>query len=68
LVWPALAAGRADEALGGVQAAPFEYAALLNAESPAKRAKDAPAPGERQAPPPVPSGCPFRDGKLDLIV
>jgi hypothetical protein len=67
LAWPALAAGGAGDALGGAQAAPFKYAAPLAAESPSKRAKDAPAPGERQAPP-VPRGCPFRDGKLDLIV
>jgi hypothetical protein len=31
-------------------------------------AKDDPAPGEQQTPPPPPSGCPFRDGKLELIV
>jgi hypothetical protein len=34
---------------------------------PGLRAKDAPAPSESQAPPP-PSGCPFRDGELELIV
>jgi hypothetical protein len=31
------------------------------------RAKDAPAPSESRTPPP-PSGCPFRDGELELIV
>jgi len=57
LALPALAEG----------GSPLKYAAPLNAESPSKRAKDEPAPSER-APAPVPSGCPFRDGKLELIV
>jgi hypothetical protein len=68
LAGPAIAEVGAGDALSGAQAAPFEYAAPLDAESPSKRAKRDPAPSERQAPPPVPSGCPFRDGKLDLIV
>jgi hypothetical protein len=45
----------------------LESAAPLVAETPAKGAKGEPAPEERQAPPPAPSGCPFRDGKLELI-
>jgi hypothetical protein len=36
-------------------------------DAPAKGAKGEPAPQEQQAPPPAPSGCPFRDGKLELI-
>jgi hypothetical protein len=65
LALPALAEEGAGDSFGR---APFKYAAPLNAESPSKRAKDESAPSKRQAPPPLPSGCPFHDGKLDLIV
>lgn len=30
-------------------------------------ANDNPASGEQKSPPPAPNGCPFRDGKLELI-
>jgi hypothetical protein len=68
LALPALAEGGAGDTLRRAQASPFKYAAPLNAESPSKAAKDEPAPSERQSPAPAPSGCPFRNNKLELIV
>jgi hypothetical protein len=68
LALPVLAEGGAGDAFGRAQASPFKYVAPLNAESPGKRAKDESMPSERQAPAPVPSGCPFRNGKLELVV
>ncbi len=63
LVAPALAW---DEASGTGAVPVVELAAPVGSEG--LQAKDDPAPGERQAPRPAPSGCPFRDGKLELIV
>ena len=67
LALPALAQDGAGDRPDGAFAPSLESAAPLVAETPAKRAKGEPAPEERQAPPPAPSGCPFRDGKLELI-
>ncbi len=60
----AVVPARADD---GVSAPAPRHAAPLAAGTPGKGAKDEPAPQERPAPP-APNGCPFRDGKLDLIV
>jgi hypothetical protein len=65
LVLPALAESGTGEGTG--TAAPvYEYAAPIAPDG--LRAKGNTAPGERQVPTPAPSGCPFRDGKLELIV
>ena len=46
----------------GRQAAPFSAAA------PEQRADEQPTPQERRTlSPPAPTGCPFRNGKLELI-
>jgi len=63
LTLPALAGAVAETQSTGARS--FRYAAPLAAEPPGKRAKDA-APDEKQTPPP--SGCPFRNGKLELMV
>jgi hypothetical protein len=63
LVAPALAQ---DEVPGVGLAPAYDFAVPAGSES--LNAKDDPVPGERQVPRPAPSGCPFRDGKLELIV
>ncbi len=68
LALPALAAQEtarpATAALSHERAAPLKP--QRPATRPALRADSAPA--EQQPPPPAPSGCPFRDGKLELMV
>lgn len=67
LTVPGLAAAGGGRVQGG--AAPtLKYAAPLMAETEGKRAKGEAVPSEQKAPPPAPSGCPLRDGKLELIV
>jgi len=63
LVAPALAQ---DEVPGFGPAPGYDFAAPAGSEG--LSAKDDPVPSERQLPRPAPSGCPFRDGKLELIV
>ncbi len=67
LAVPALAA---DGATGQAsEAAPaYENAAPLADEGDGTRALGKTAPAEQQVTPPAPSDCPFRDGKLELIV
>jgi hypothetical protein len=60
LALPALAQGAGN-------APAFKYVAPLTTQGQSMGAKN-PAPGEQQTPPPAPDGCPFRDGKLQLLV
>jgi len=46
----------------------YEYLVPAASQGGLFAAKDDPAPGEQQTPQPAPSGCPFRDGKLELMV
>ncbi len=39
-----------------------------SAKSHSLRTQSESVPGEQQPPPPAPNGCPFRDGKLELMV
>ncbi len=67
LAWPALAQSGTDDAHGAAGVLPtFEYAVPGATET--LPAKDGAEPGQQQVPTPAPSGCPFRDGKLELIV
>ncbi len=61
LAWPALAQGGTEDGRRAVVLPTYDYAV------PGVRAKDEAGSGE-QTPAPAPSGCPFRDGKLELIV
>jgi len=69
LALPAAAQGAfGEDAAGSPPARPqLQYAAPLSPEPPAKRAREDVAPKEQQQPE-APSGCPFRNQKLELIV
>ena len=66
LISPALAQGGSGDASGGAVVLPtFEYAVPTATQT--LPAKNDVAPSEQKVPTPAPSGCPFRDGKLELI-
>jgi hypothetical protein len=66
LICPALAQGGSGGASGGAVVLPtFEYAVPPATQT--LPAKNDAAPAEQKVPTPAPSGCPFRDGKLELI-
>jgi len=66
LAWPALAQSGAEH--DAVLLPIYDYAVPGPSSSDTLQAKDETGSGEQQAPAPAPSGCPFRDGKLELIV
>jgi hypothetical protein len=66
LAWPALAQSGAEH--GAVLLPAYDYVVPDESSSDTLQAKDETGSGEQQAPAPAPSGCPFRDGKLELIV
>ncbi len=68
LAIPALAQGAAGGTSGAAAMPTYEYAAPLAPERRDLRADGDTAPSEQSTPPPAPSGCPFRNGKLELIV
>jgi hypothetical protein len=64
LTGPVLAQGGTDEGFGGAVLLPtFGYAVPGTFG-----AKDEAGSGEQKVPRPAPSGCPFNDSKLELIV
>ena len=66
LICPALAQGGSGGTSGGAVVLPtFEYAVPTATQT--LPAKNDAAPAEQKVPTPAPSGCPFRDGKLELI-
>jgi hypothetical protein len=67
LAIPDLAQGAAGATSGAAAMPTYEYSAPLT-ERRDLRADGDTAPSEQSTPPPAPSGCPFRDGKLELIV
>jgi hypothetical protein len=66
LAFPALAQDAGFSAYGNMLIFTYEHAPPSAAHR-TLRANDNPASGEQKAPPPAPNGCPFRDGKLELI-
>ncbi len=64
-----LSAGAPARADADAPAGPaLRYSTPHAGAAPAERPRGEAAPQERPAPPQVPNGCPYRDGKLELIV
>jgi hypothetical protein len=67
LALPALAQDAGFAAYGNMLIFTYEHVAPSAAGETLRAEGGKPASGEQKAPPPAPSGCPFRDGKLELI-